>query len=138
MKRLTTIALWIVTLALSAAPQYAKADSMSEVDAALNSLSTAIADSSVAMGTGCEKQLNNNGVGSTCSCNVSGGNPSCSCSGSGNNMVCSCSDGRTITYCYYCDNGSGCECGPTNRSGKKCRGINASVAAPGDISNNAL
>jgi len=138
MKRLLTISLWITTLMLSVAPQLARAESLRDVDAILNSFSTAIADSSVAMGTGCEKQLNNNGVGSTCSCNVSGGNPSCSCSGSGNNMVCSCSDGTTTTYCYFCNKGSQCECGPTNRSGQKCHGINASVATPGDVSTNAL
>lgn len=123
MQRLVNTSLVLATLFLSAVPHRAAAQTMKEVDAILNNYAATIAASSTGMETSCKKDLDSNGVGSTCSCTASGNSPDCICSGSGNQKVCSCSDGATKTYCYYCTGGSGCECGPTNRSGQPCRKV---------------
>jgi len=81
---------------------------------------------------GCNKKLDSNGEGSTCECTASGSGSSCRCTGSGSTKVCQCDDPDGTTYCYYCGGGtSSCECGPTNRSGQACRGVD--VVASGDI-----
>ncbi|MBN8549829.1 MAG: hypothetical protein J0M12_10990 [Deltaproteobacteria bacterium] len=113
-------------LAIAIAPSFARADEPAALDAYMQGYADA---SAVAMATSCDKKLDDNGVGSTCSCTASGSASTCICSGSGQQKVCSCSDGTNKTYCYFCTGGSGCECGPTNRSGQKCQTVTRSVSA---------
>lgn len=122
MKALSKLLLSVSVLALTALPSAVRAD---DIDEALSDFATAIHDMSAdtAMAAGCEKKLNDQGTGSTCSCSASGSGATCICSGSGNQTVCSCTDGQGTTYCYYCGNGSKCECGPTNRSGQPCKTV---------------
>lgn len=101
-------------------PFAAQAEEISATEAYLQGFAEADA---LAMATSCEKDLNDQGTGSTCSCSASGSGAKCICSGSGQQRVCSCSDGTDTTYCYFCSGGSGCECGPTNRSGQKCQTV---------------
>jgi hypothetical protein len=104
-------------LAIAMAPSFACAEELAAIDAYLEGYADA---SAIVRATSCDKKLDDDGVGSTCSCSASGSGSTCICSGSGQQKVCSCSDGTNKTYCYFCNGGSGCECGPTNRSGQKC------------------
>jgi hypothetical protein len=90
------------------------AQTPSSLDAMVNNYLGAIAEAGdAALGTGCQMKLNDSGTGSQCSCDADGADATCSCSGNGNSRVCTCTDGTTKTYCYFCNNGGGCKCGPT-------------------------
>ncbi len=121
----TLLKLFVIAAVFSVAsfPFRAVAQSVDEIDAALSDYAAFVHENTVMMSSSCDKKLNDTGTGSTCSCSATGSGSTCICSGSGNQKVCSCSDGTSTTYCYFCGNGSGCECGPTNRSGQPCKTV---------------